>query len=197
MYDTDPLEIMIKDDENKVMSEKELIINLSKLFDKLNLMEQNNGYYHKEQNKIKVQLFELQKHIEDVSVENKLHCQITTFIDAIKNHHNKLEFFDNIKEKPEVYDELVHNFKEGMIAQSMLYKYFNMIYAHEVFADNKIFLKILQDTDDMFNVNPRDNSQHNKKRRYKILGEIPPVKERVTAKKNVIRIVKRDCLSKY
>ena len=73
------------------------------------------------------------------------------------------------KENKELYDELLHNFEEDMIAQPLLSEYFNIINDDIVFEENSYFLDILKQEYEMFKVTPDDKSKYNGKKRYKIL----------------------------
>ena len=95
---------------------------------------------------------------------------IKEFIHAIKNHCNGIGYFSKIKDADiDLYDELIHNFDEGMIARQLLLDYFNIIYPESPFTNNKSFLEALKKEDDFFSSNIDKNAQHNKKKRFKIL----------------------------
>lgn len=102
---------------------------------------------------------------------NTLDKNIQDFIEAIKS--KKISYFEPIKAINSVlYDELIHNFSEGMIARQELFSYFDMLNPGSDFSDNKDFLAILRDKDPFFMQNIDNNKQYNKKKRYRIGTEV-------------------------
>ena len=159
-----------KDNQFELSVEEKLKIDLSKLLDSVTFIKQNDDCSNEERAAIDEQLLKLQDNIKNVLEQTPLHKKIKEFISAIKRHRYGIKYFDNIKDQnPELYSELLYNFKEGMIAQSLLYKYFNLIYKDDIFPDNRLFLKILQDKDEMFNTNPSKNPRYKRKKRYKVV----------------------------
>lgn len=72
------------------------------------------------------------------------------------------------KHDEEMYEELLSNFDEDMIAQPLLSTYFNIINSDMMIPDNAEFIKILQTKADMFKEALNDKSKSNGKKRYKI-----------------------------
>jgi len=104
-----------------------------------------------------------EKQEEILNIDNK----IENFINAIKNHHAKTDYFKKIEEEsPDLYEELIYNFEENMIARPSLYIYFNIIYGDTLFSDNKKILDILKEKDGFFKQNIDKNTQYNRKKRY-------------------------------
>lgn len=98
---------------------------------------------------------------------NALTERIREFIRAIQN--KSISFFHQISiENKELYDELLHNFEENMIAQPLLSEYFNIINQDIVFEENSYLLDILKQEYEMFKITPDDKSKYNGKKRYKI-----------------------------
>ena len=98
---------------------------------------------------------------------NDLNQKIREFVIAIQNKN--INFFNQLsKENKELYDELLHNFEEDMIAQPLLSEYFNIINDDIVFEENSYFLDILKQEYEMFKITPDDKSKYNGKKRYKI-----------------------------
>lgn len=155
----------------EISIETRLKQDLSMLLDTVSFIKQNDDCSKEEQEIIDHQLLKLQDDIKNVLVDTQLYTKIKEFINAIKGHNNSVKYFDNIKDdkNPALYQELIYNFNEGMIAQPLLYKYFNLVYNFDTFEDNKLFLKILKDKDDMFMADPNENPRYNRKKRYKIV----------------------------
>ena len=98
---------------------------------------------------------------------NDLDKKIREFVVAIENKN--LYFFKNISDKnKELYDELIHNFKEDMIAQPLLSEYFNIVNQDIIFEENSYLLDILKQEHEIFKTTPDDKSKYNGKKRYKI-----------------------------
>jgi hypothetical protein len=92
----------------------------------------------------------INKFIEDVRGKN------TNAFKLIKSHDEKM------------YEELLANFDEGMIAQPMHSIYFNIINGEELIPHNGEFLNILQQKVEMYMEVPNDKSKANGKKRYQI-----------------------------
>lgn len=102
---------------------------------------------------------------------NTLDKNIQNFIDAIKSKN--IGYFEPIKAiNSALYDELIHNFSEGVIARQELFSYFDMLYSGSGIANNKGFLKILKNKDSFFVQNIDKSIQYNKKKRYTISSAI-------------------------
>lgn len=98
---------------------------------------------------------------------NDLNKKIREFVMAIQNKN--INFFNQLsKENKELYDELLHNFEENMIAQPLLSEYFNIINKDIVFEENSYLLDFLKQEYEMFKITPDDKSKYNGKKRYKI-----------------------------
>lgn len=97
----------------------------------------------------------------------ELNTQIDNFIVSIKE--KKFSFFKLIeKENQDLYQELIHNFDENMIAQPLLSTYFNIVHKDIIFEDNSSLLEILKEKDEIFRETPTDQSKYNGKKRYSI-----------------------------
>jgi len=97
----------------------------------------------------------------------ELDNNIDIFVENIK--HKNVNYFINIqKSDSEMYDELVHNFNENMIAQPLLSQYFNLIYDDIIFVENTHLLDILKEKSEIFKKSPDDKSKYNKNKRYQI-----------------------------
>ena len=98
---------------------------------------------------------------------NDLNKKIREFVVAIQ--YKNINFFNQLsKENKELYDELLHNFEENMIAQPLLSEYFNIINQDIIFEENSYLLDILKQEYEMFKITPDDKSKYNGKKRYKI-----------------------------
>ncbi|WP_323586410.1 hypothetical protein [Aliarcobacter butzleri] len=122
----------------------------------------------------KLQQKEEYKNLQNMSngiiYTNDLNKKIREFVIAIENKN--LYFFKNISNKnKELYDELIHNFKEDMIAQPLLNDYFNIVNEDIIFEENSYFLDILKQKYEMFKATPDDKSKYNGKKRYKIVPQ--------------------------
>lgn len=91
---------------------------------------------------------------------------IDDFIKYILNHKKYINCFDPIKKESLLYDELIHNFEENMIARQLLSTYFNLIFQVYKFENNEKLLNILKDRDKFFEQNIDYNKQYNRKKRY-------------------------------
>lgn len=154
------------------MDKISLIKNIQEaLFDFLSLPT-NFNFYNIVENAYKLQQKEEYKNLRNMSngiiYTNDLNQKIREFVIAIQNKN--INFFNQLsKENKELYDELLHNFEEDMIAQPLLSEYFNIINDDIVFEENSYFLDILKQEYEMFKVTPDDKSKYNGKKRYKIL----------------------------
>ncbi|WP_122893447.1 hypothetical protein [Arcobacter peruensis] len=102
-----------------------------------------------------------------VLITPKIDRKINCFVEDILK--GNIDAFHSIKQYDEdLYGELLYNFKEEMIAQPILSKYFNIIHEEELIPDNNEFIKILQEKAKMYNETPSDKSKYNAKKRYKI-----------------------------
>lgn len=102
-----------------------------------------------------------------VLVTPKIDRKINCFVEYIlKRNIDAFQFIQQYDE--DIYNELLYNFKEEMIAQPMLSKYFNIIHQEELIPDNNEFIKILQSKVRMYNETPTDKSKYQGKKRYKI-----------------------------
>jgi len=103
--------------------------------------------------------------------DNTLVNNIQDFIDAIKAKN--ISYFEPIKViNSALYDELIHNFNEGMIARQELFSYFDMLYSGSGITNNKGFLNMLKHKDFFFGQNIDKSIQYNKKKRYTISSVI-------------------------
>lgn len=91
---------------------------------------------------------------------------IDDFIKYILNHKKYINRFDPIKKESLLYDELIHNFEENMIARQLLSTYFNLIFQVYKFENNEKLLNILKEKDKFFEQNIDYNKQYNRKKRY-------------------------------
>jgi hypothetical protein len=100
--------------------------------------------------------------------ENTLDKNIQNFIDAIISKN--IGYFKPIKAiNSALYNELIHNFKEGMIARQELLLYFEILHQGSSFFSNKDFLKILKKRDSFFDQSIDKHTTYNGKKRYRIL----------------------------
>ncbi|KLE09627.1 hypothetical protein AF79_05645 [Aliarcobacter butzleri L354] len=98
---------------------------------------------------------------------NDLNQKIREFVIAIQNKNSN--FFNQLsKENKELYDELLYNFEENMIAQPLLSEYFNIVNQDIIFEENSYLLDFLKQEYEMFKITPDDKSKYNGKKRYKI-----------------------------
>ena len=98
----------------------------------------------------------------------ELDTQIEQFIQKIKTKSLSSNLRNTMREDPDFFNELKHNFNENMIAQPLLSTYFNLLHDDIVFAENSYFIEILKEKSEMFNKAPDDKSKYNSKKRYKI-----------------------------
>ncbi len=105
-----------------------------------------------------------------VLITPKIDRKIDCFVEDIFKRN--IDAFQSIQQYDEdVYNELLYNLKEEMIAQPMLSKYFNIIHQEELIPDNNEFIKILQGKGRMYNETPTDKSKYQGKKRYKIFRD--------------------------
>jgi hypothetical protein len=98
---------------------------------------------------------------------NDLNKKIREFVIAIQNKN--INFFNQLsKENKELYDELLYNFEENMIAQPLLSEYFNIVNQDIIFEENSYLLDFLKQEYEMFKITPDDKSKYNEKKRYQI-----------------------------
>jgi hypothetical protein len=140
------------------------------LFNFSNLLASFNFFDIKE-DVYKLQQKEEYKNLRNMSngiiYTNNLNKKIKEFVSAI--HNKNIVFFNQISfENKELYDELLHNFEEDMIAQPLLSEYFNIINQDIIFEENSYLLDILKQEYEMFKITPDDKSKYNGKKRYKI-----------------------------
>lgn len=96
-----------------------------------------------------------------------LDIKIDKFIRDVRGR--KLDQFETIRlHDKEMYEEFLANFNEGMIAQSMHSRYFNILNGEELISYNVEFLNILQTKAKMYRETPDDKSKANGKKRYKV-----------------------------
>ena len=129
------------------------------------------NFYNIVENAYKLQQKEEYKNLRNMSngiiYTNDLNKKIREFVIAIQNKN--INFFNQLsKENKELYDELLYNFEENMIAQPLLSEYFNIINQDIIFEENSYLLDILKQEYEMFKITPDDKSKYNGKKRYKI-----------------------------
>lgn len=102
-----------------------------------------------------------------VLITPKIDREIDTFVENILSKY--ISAFKLLKKyDEEMYEELLSNFDEDMIAQPLLSTYFNIFNRDMLIPDNVEFIKILQTKADMFKEALNDKSKSNGKKRYKI-----------------------------
>lgn len=94
----------------------------------------------------------------------KLEDEIENFIINIQKKN--INYFENLE--TELFKELKKNFEDNMIAQPLLFIYFNRINGDKIFSDNSHFIEILKEKHEMFKKTPTDKSKFNGKKRYEI-----------------------------
>lgn len=129
------------------------------------------NFYNFEKNAYKLQQKEEYKNLRNMSngiiYTNDLKEKIREFVIAIQN--KRTSFFNKIiEDNKEMYDELVHNFEEDMIAQPLLSEYFNIVNQDIIFEENSYLLDFLKQEYEMFKITPDDKSKYNGKKRYQI-----------------------------
>jgi hypothetical protein len=130
-------------------------------FDFFNIKEDVSRLQQKEQYKI------LRNMSNGIIYTNDLNKKIREFVIAIQNKN--INFFNQLsKENKELYDELLYNFEENMIAQPLLSEYFNIVNQDIIFEENSYLLDFLKQEYEMFKITPDDKSKYNEKKRYQI-----------------------------
>ena len=130
-------------------------------FDFFNIKEDVSRLQQKEEYK------NLQNMSNGIIYTNDLNKKIREFVIAIQNKN--INFFNQLsKENRELYDELLNNFEENMIAQPLLSEYFNIVNQDIIFEENSYLLDILKQEYEMFKITPDDKSKYNGKKRYQI-----------------------------
>jgi hypothetical protein len=129
------------------------------------------NFYNFEKNAYKLQQKEEYKNLRNMSngiiYTNDLKEKIREFVIAIQNKN--INFFNQLsKENKELYDELLYNFEENMIAQPLLSEYFNIVNQDIIFEENSYLLDFLKQEYEMFKITPDDKSKYNEKKRYQI-----------------------------
>ena len=140
------------------------------LFNFSNLLSSYN-FFDIRENVYKLQQKEEYKNLRNMSngiiYTNDLNKKIREFVIAIQNKN--INFFNQLsKENKELYDELLYNFEENMIAQPLLSEYFNIVNQDIIFEENSYLLDILKQEHEIFKTTPDDKSKYNGKKRYKI-----------------------------
>jgi hypothetical protein len=140
------------------------------LFNFSNLLSSYN-FFDIRENVYKLQQKEEYKNLRNMSngiiYTNDLNKKIREFMIAIQS--KRTSFFNKILlENEELYDELLHNFEENMIAQPLLSEYFNIVNQDIIFEENSYLLDILKQEHEIFKTTPDDKSKYNGKKRYKI-----------------------------
>ncbi|MDS1371591.1 hypothetical protein RJ999_10855 [Aliarcobacter butzleri] len=130
-------------------------------FDFFNIKEDVSILQQKEEYKI------LRNMSNGIIYTDDLNKKIGEFVIAIQNKN--INFFNQLsKENKELYDELLSNFEENMIAQPLLSEYFNIVNQDIIFEENSYLLDFLKQEYEMFKITPDDKSKYNGKKRYKI-----------------------------
>ncbi len=130
-------------------------------FDFFNIKEDVSRLQQKEEYK------NLRNMSNGIIYTNHLNIKIREFVIAIQNKN--INFFNQLsKENKELYDELLYNFEENMIAQPLLSEYFNIVNQDIIFEENSYLLDFLKQEYEMFKITPDDKSKYNGKKRYKI-----------------------------
>ena len=140
------------------------LFNFSDLLESFNFFDIREDVYKLQQ---KEEYKNLRNMSNGIIYTNDLNKKIREFVVAIQ--YKNINFFNQLsKENKELYDELLHNFEENMIAQPLLSEYFNIINQDIIFEENSYLLDILKQEYEMFKITPDDKSKYNGKKRYKI-----------------------------
>lgn len=140
------------------------LYNFSDLLSSSNFLDIKEDVYKLQQ---KEEYKNLRNMSNGIIYTNDLNKKIKEFVIAIQNKN--IDFFNQLsKENKELYNELLHNFEEDMIAQPLLSEYFNIVNEDIIFEENSYFLDILKQEYEMFKITPDDKSKFNGKKRYKI-----------------------------
>lgn len=140
------------------------LFNFSHLLDSFNFFDIREDVYKLKQ---KEEYKNLRNMSNGIIYTNDLNQKIREFVIAIQNKNSN--FFNQLsKENKELYDELLYNFEENMIAQPLLSEYFNIVNQDIIFEENSYLLDFLKQEYEMFKITPDDKSKYNGKKRYKI-----------------------------
>ncbi|MGD9623965.1 MAG: hypothetical protein AB7U51_04840 [Arcobacter sp.] len=140
------------------------LFNFSNLLESFNFFDIREDVYKLQQ---KEEYKNLRNMYNGIIYTNDLNKKIREFVIAIQ--WKKTFFFNQLLlENKELYNELLHNFEENMIAQPLLSEYFNIINQDIIFEENSYLLDILKQEYEMFKITPDDKSKCNGKKRYKI-----------------------------
>lgn len=140
------------------------LFNFSSVLDSFNFFDIREDVYKLQQ---KEEYKNLRNMSNGIIYTNDLNKKIREFVIAIQNKN--INFFNQLsKENKELYNELLNNFEENMIAQPLLSEYFNIVNQDIIFEENSYFLDILKQEYEMFKITPDDKSKCNGKKRYKI-----------------------------
>ena len=147
------------------------LFNFSHLLNSLYIEEDLFYFFDIREDVYKLQQKEEYKNLRNMSngiiYTNHLNIKIREFVIAIQNKN--INFFNQLsKENKELYDELLYNFEENMIAQPLLSEYFNIVNQDIIFEENSYLLDFLKQEYEMFKITPDDKSKYNGKKRYKI-----------------------------
>ena len=114
-------------------------------FDFFNIKEDVSRLQQKEEYK------NLRNMSNGIIYTNDLNQKIREFVIAIQNKN--INFFNQLsKENRELYDELLNNFEENMIAQPLLSEYFNIVNQDIIFEENSYLLDFLKQEYEMFKI---------------------------------------------
>lgn len=140
------------------------LFNFSKVLASFNFFDIREDVYKLQQ---KEEYKNLRNMSNGIIYTNDLNQKIREFVIAIQNKN--INFFNQLsKENKELYDELLYNFEENMIAQPLLSEYFNIVNQDIIFEENSYLLDFLKQEYEMFKITPDDKSKYNGKKRYKI-----------------------------
>lgn len=140
------------------------LLNFSNLLESFNFFDIREDVYKLQQ---KEEYKNLRNMYNGIIYTNDLNKKIREFVIAIQ--WKKTFFFNQLLlENKELYNELLQNFEENMIAQPLLSEYFNIINQDIIFEENSYLLDILKQDYEMFKITPDDKSKYNGKKRYKI-----------------------------
>ncbi len=140
------------------------LFNFSSVLDSFNFFDIREDVYKLQQ---KEEYKNLRNMYNGIIYTNDLNKKIREFVIAIQ--WKKTFFFNQLLlENKELYNELLQNFEENMIAQPLLSEYFNIINQDIIFEENSYLLDILKQDYEMFKITPDDKSKYNGKKRYKI-----------------------------
>ena len=133
------------------------LFNFSSVLDSFNFFDIREDVYKFQQ---KEEYKNLRNMSNGIIYTNDLNKKIREFVIAIQ--WKKTFFFNQLLlENKELYNELLHNFEENMIAQPLLSEYFNIINQDIIFEENSYLLDILKQDYEMFKITPDDKSKYN------------------------------------